>query len=183
MNIIAIPMNYRGTRFRSTLEADWAATFDWYEIYWEYEPIAITLSDGTQYRPDFYLPECHIWCEVKGPLDERIEKPRLLNRDLWSDDWLEREPFVVVLRPAGPGDRATWESCNPSMAIFIYRCPHCEHYSFIDGNGYFECRLVNCRAQLERWDVRQTASGEGPFRRAPKDHAATRAATLATKGS
>ena len=45
-----IPTNYRGVRFRSRLEARWAALFDLLGWKWEYEPI-----DLAGYIPDFIL--------------------------------------------------------------------------------------------------------------------------------
>lgn len=51
----AIPTTYAGVRFRSRLEARWAAFFDLLEWRWEYEPIDL---DG--YIPDF-LVECRRW--------------------------------------------------------------------------------------------------------------------------
>lgn len=75
MNTIrAVPRTYRNVKFRSTLEADWAATLDALGIAWQYEPEAVQLPSGVLYRPDFYLPECTTWLEVKGPHNDRIEK-------------------------------------------------------------------------------------------------------------
>lgn len=62
-----IRTKYRGITFRSTLEADWAATLDSLRIGWQYEPQGLTLSSGVLYRPDFYLPAIGTWLEVKGP--------------------------------------------------------------------------------------------------------------------
>lgn len=73
-HIKAVPRSYRGVRFRSTLEADWASNLDKLGIAWEYEPEAIQLPGGDLYRPDFYLPDCTTWLEVKGPHDERLDK-------------------------------------------------------------------------------------------------------------
>lgn len=70
----AVPMTYAGVDFRSTLEADWAAFLDTLAIAWQYEPEAVRLPTGEIYRPDFYLPECTTWLEVKGPHNDRIEK-------------------------------------------------------------------------------------------------------------
>lgn len=72
--IRAVPRSYRGVRFRSTLEADWAATLTHLDIAWQYEPEAVTLPSGELYRPDFYLPECETWLEVKGPHNDRLDK-------------------------------------------------------------------------------------------------------------
>ncbi len=76
--IAAVPQTYAGVRFRSTLEADWAATLDSVGIRWQYEPEAVALPSGALYRPDFYLPDCATWLEVKGPHDERLDKTREL---------------------------------------------------------------------------------------------------------
>jgi len=74
MTIKAVPTTYAGTRFQSTLEADWAATLDNLNIQWQYEPEAVQLPNGLRYRPDFYLPELTTWLEVKGPHNDRLDK-------------------------------------------------------------------------------------------------------------
>lgn len=78
IGIRPIPQIYRKIMFRSTLEADWAATLDHVGISWEYEPEGILLPSGSMYRPDFYLPNITTWLEVKGPHDERLTKVREL---------------------------------------------------------------------------------------------------------
>jgi hypothetical protein len=107
--IKAVPKWYKGTLFRSTLEADWAATFDGLGWYWNYEPEAIELPDGTRYRPDFWLPAQKIWCEVKGPHNERITKPLALQEALGYEGFEWAQDLVVILRPPGPGETAVWE--------------------------------------------------------------------------
>lgn len=69
MNAYAIPTKYRGYRFRSRLEARWAIFFDHMEIPWRYESQGYTVK-GRPYLPDFYLPDCATWVEVKGEEDE-----------------------------------------------------------------------------------------------------------------
>lgn len=71
-------MKYRDVQFRSTLEADWAATLDELGIRWQYEPEAVRLPSGEFYRPDFYLPQIATWLEVKGPLQDGIGKAKEL---------------------------------------------------------------------------------------------------------
>lgn len=78
MNTIqAIETKYAGCRFRSRLEARWAVFFDTLGIAWEYEPqgFAIPRGDGTAtpYLPDFLLPECGTWIEVKAR-DEDLDR-------------------------------------------------------------------------------------------------------------
>lgn len=119
--IRAVPQTYRGVRFRSTLEADWAATLDSLDIAWEYEPEAVQLPSGEFYRPDFYLPECTTWLEVKGPHDERIDKVRELGAvaehypgcdriprpdelclTAWTDEEWDRIGRALAAAPDGP---------------------------------------------------------------------------------
>ena len=63
--IKAIKTEYNGYMFRSRLEARWAVFFDAARIEYEYEPEGYTLSDGTNYLPDFWLPQFEIFVEIK----------------------------------------------------------------------------------------------------------------------
>lgn len=66
--IIPIESTYSGVKFRSRLEARWAALFDYYSILWVYEPDVFNTPSG-RYLPDFLLPEIGAYVEVKpGPL-------------------------------------------------------------------------------------------------------------------
>jgi len=62
--IPAIESVYSGVRFRSRLEARWAALFDYYSILWVYEPDVFKTPSG-RYLPDFLLPEIGAYVEVK----------------------------------------------------------------------------------------------------------------------
>lgn len=61
----AIETVYAGCRFRSRLEARWAVFFDELAISWQYEPEGFVIG-GRPYLPDFLLPACGTWVEVKG---------------------------------------------------------------------------------------------------------------------
>ncbi len=50
----AIPTVYRNVRFRSRLEAKWAALFDICGLQWEYEPFDMGANSGG-YIPDFLI--------------------------------------------------------------------------------------------------------------------------------
>lgn len=65
-NIKPIPTWYKGIKFRSRLEARWAVFFDAIGIRYEYELEGFQMEDGTDYLPDFYLPDLDVWVEVKG---------------------------------------------------------------------------------------------------------------------
>lgn len=144
--IRAVPQRYAGVRFASTLEADWAATFDALDITWSYEPMAVRLSDGQVYRCDFWLPAQRIWCEVKGPHDLRIDKPRRLWTDVGrdEDDW--RATLVVICREPIHGD-ATAERAD-GLPMTIGQCYRCGHHTFVDVTGPWQCRICGT------WDER-----------------------------
>lgn len=138
--IRATPKRHRGTMFRSTLEADWAATFDRLGWHWQYEPVSVQLPDGTNYRPDFYLPSQRVWCEVKGPHNERLAKTKDLHQALGYDEWDWAAELVVILRPPDAGETAMWEGAGDGQDIVIVRCPECMHHGFMDYAGMWSCR-------------------------------------------
>jgi hypothetical protein len=72
-NIKAIPVWLNGYRFRSKLEGRWAAFFNDIGIEYDYEPQGFKLKDGTCYLPDFWLPWCRVFAEVK-PTDPTPEE-------------------------------------------------------------------------------------------------------------
>lgn len=69
--IKAIPTSYKNIQFRSKLEASWARFFDSINMEWFYEVEGYTFADGTYYLPDFWLPSCKTFFEVKGPLGDK----------------------------------------------------------------------------------------------------------------
>lgn len=58
--IVAKPTTYNGYLFRSKLEAKWAVFFDRLGVSYQYEPEAFLCKDGSQYTPDFYLPDSYL---------------------------------------------------------------------------------------------------------------------------
>ena len=54
-HLFAVETEYRGYRFRSRLEARWAAFFDACGVKWEYEPDGFELPEGQLYLPEFLL--------------------------------------------------------------------------------------------------------------------------------
>jgi hypothetical protein len=73
--IKALPVWYKGYRYRSRSEGRWAVFMDTIGIDFEYEPQGFKLEDGTCYLPDFRLPWCNMWAEVK-PTDPTPEERR-----------------------------------------------------------------------------------------------------------
>jgi len=102
----AIETVYAGCRFRSRLEARWAVFFDTLGMEWQYEPQGFELENGTRYLPDFWLPECNTWFEVKGVPPTDREQATLIQfaRELpgpgmpeaWSTDGLRASEYLKV---------------------------------------------------------------------------------------
>lgn len=132
MNIRAVPLAYKGVTFRSTLEADWAATFDNLGIYWQYEPLALQLESGQYYLPDFYLPNLHCWAEVKGPHWERMDKAVELRDTLavnWPGWWTH--VHVIVLEAAGPANAASWRAPDGDRKLWLTDCGDCGLWTWV----------------------------------------------------
>lgn len=143
VDIKAIETWYAGNLFRSTLEADVAATFDSLNWWWQYEPVALSVGPH-QYRPDFYLPTQRIWVEVKGPHNERLDKALALAEALHKQEWDEDEwqllrQHVVILRPPGKGENMIWENAHPDQKMVVVYCPECRECGFMNMNGVWVC--------------------------------------------
>jgi hypothetical protein len=137
LNIKAVPLAYKGIKFRSSLEADWAATFDDLGIFWQYEPLTIQLPSGQMYLPDFYLPHLHTWAEVKGPHWERLDKALELRKSLNDDaPWLWRVIRVVILEAAGPGDALSWQAPDERQ-LWLTDCAECGLWGWVQDD--FKC--------------------------------------------
>jgi hypothetical protein len=177
VKIKAIPTVYRGIPFASSLEADWAATFDRFQWEWQYEPVGIELPDGQRYRPDFYLPTQRVWAEVKGPHNERLEKPSRLQRAV-GDAFEWDADLVVILRPPrvgrnGNGERAWWENAVNGQDLVMVLCPECGHHGFMDLAGVWSCRRhMRVRPEPNKFWTEPEGDlfrpGELPFTRAPR---------------
>jgi hypothetical protein len=121
-------MRYAGTWFRSTLEADWACTFDFLKWHWEYEPGAVRVG-GVNYLPDFRLPGQGVWVEVKGPNNVRVEKPRALHAAV-AETGDSAGELMVLCRPAVRG-AAAWECATGSHDLRIAHCGTCNQWCFV----------------------------------------------------
>lgn len=168
MAIRAIATDYSGITFISTLEADWAKNLDACGIRWTYEPEGVKLPSGTNYRPDLYLQGITTWLEVKGPHDQRIDKPHglavacLHSSGCSSGDPGERTEvnpkatcacgfglhfpwrLVVVGRPGNGGKLTFHGAPHPRWEdpqIVLNRCVACHQVSFVDAaSGLRICR-------------------------------------------
>lgn len=102
----ALPSYWNGVVFRSRTEARWAVFFDAINLVWDYEPEGFALPNDTWYLPDFWLPEMHIWAEVKP-------------RDLVSEEERERVEMLV----AGTGHPCLLLEGTPRPTAFDYCMP------------------------------------------------------------
>lgn len=148
MTIKAIETEYKGYRFRSRLEARWAVFFDSLGIPWVYEPEGINV-DGVNYLPDFYLPDCKQFFEVKGLMtDIDMNKVQALisagysvtigyddGKFIACDNWGGRDYSFCT------DNTSALCKCRKCKKYWfmgvngIYKCPCCGHY---DGDGGFE---------------------------------------------
>lgn len=179
-SIVPVPMKYAGVRFRSTLEADWAATLDVLGLDWQYEPEAIRLPSGELYRPDFYLPQITTWLEVKGPLGERLHKtaemaeafmhsPNCTGQrsslpccdSAWWYPWR-----LVVIGEASVRGEITFRLGNEeSNGADLGKCSECGSWFFYGIERSFACR--SCGAH--DGDHHLAAADPAPFARAPRN--------------
>lgn len=175
-----VPTPYLGIPFRSTLEANWAATLDSLRIAWRYEPTPVTLPDGTGYLPDFHLPEIGTWLEVKGPDVPGEEKARAYAQMLACHcegrcecEWEHGE--IVLLgyasfHPVGENLKfgaAYWMDALGGNAL-LGTCLICRRTCWVRPRHSFRCR--NCGANepnAQHFDHLR-GTGQIEFRRAGK---------------
>lgn len=103
-----IETTYNGHRFRSRLEARWAAFFDSLHARWQYEPEGYDFGYGLKYVPDFWLPEIDLFVEIKPqafqPDNDCLRKLALLSdatnarTTLMTGDPLDCLPDICVTK-------------------------------------------------------------------------------------
>lgn len=137
-------------KFRSRLEARVAVFLDALDIKYLYEPEGYSLSDGTLYLPDFYLPVSKQFIEVKGIMtakdEHKIEQALEDGLDvvtIYSD--FSFECAELGSRPIIDGvddidwfedyyyKSSTWDSA-------LAHCINCGNYYFYGISGSWECR-------------------------------------------
>jgi hypothetical protein len=174
VSINSVPTTYAGVRFRSTLEADWAATLDSLDIVWQYEPEAVKLPSGTLYRPDFYLPEIATWLEVKGPHNERLDKTRELAEAVSCPPGCDPEDGfgeyqLVVIGRAPERGIITWQLVDQvgDGEADLVKCPTCGAWWWYAWAGSFGCRKHR-RHRGGDEDLQGNGTSDLPFVRAPR---------------
>lgn len=170
MNIPAKETTFLGTKFRSALEANWAATLSSLDIAWEYEPRLIRLPSGCNYLPDFWLPQIGTWLEVKGDEIPRVEKAYELAEQVickctgeCTCQWFGGEIVLVgrsPLRTDYPRRSVLYWQDARYPSAHLAQCGHCRGYSWIRMRVSFRCRL--CKV-LDPRSLTIFASGTGEF--------------------
>lgn len=131
--IAAIPTTYKGVKFRSKLEAAWAEWFDSKGIEWTFEQEGYQLPSGTWYLPDFWLPRVKTFVEVKGFLDDSVEKPIELAKAIAGI----HPPITVVLASAPAGKKfwlITPQGIDDGTRSVFVECDTCKvsYFAFSD---------------------------------------------------
>ncbi len=159
--IRAIETWFDGYRFRSRLEARWAAFFKHTGIKYRHEMEGYQWGDGERYLPDFWLPTLTAWVEVKPelpPNGEWLKVQRFAQADRArrrDEGWPEALYYIISGEPwydakganyeiiSVFGDRETrgkqaFLQCLVCKRIYIDlydRMPHsyyCEHCDVIE---------------------------------------------------
>lgn len=139
MTIKAIETEYNGYRFRSRLEARWAVFFDSLGIPWVYEPEGINV-DGVNYLPDFYLPDCKQFFEVKGLMtDIDMNKVQALISAGYSVTIGYDDGKFVACDRWEDKEKAFYSLCEGGQSS-LCKCRECGKYWFMGTTGMWECQ-------------------------------------------
>jgi hypothetical protein len=143
-----VETRYKGYRFRSRTEARWAVYFDALWIAWEYEKEGYDLSEHGYgwYLPDFWLPQVHMWAEVKpGEFSEEEKTKCILLASLTDHECLlltgtpAVQSYWAVTGKDKEGDDDYWTRSKNEYALtnlYVTIRPERRFYcdpEFIDG--------------------------------------------------
>ena len=150
MKKYSIPTNYKGTKFRSRLEANTAQAFDRLKIKWVFEPQSFLLESGIHYWPDFWLPELKTWVECKGYLTKEEHET---HKEFMTQQLKENKDILFVLISTqhidvfekGDGPLRWVEGIDdfsqPEMEpVILHKCFKCKKYYFSTDIGDFGCK-------------------------------------------
>ena len=159
---VAVPTIYRGIRYRSRLEAKWAAMFD--RLGWQhrYEPV-----DGDRYIPDFLIEgERPLLVEIKPAtmLDEYrdpVPKAERGLREHWKHDVLilGMSPLPTQL----DGTAAADATFHPPAGWLGELSDDCSGWSWDTGVWFSckECGEVGVYQQMQSWEGRPCGHYDG----------------------
>jgi len=137
--IPSIPTAFDGWIFRSRLEARWAVFFKELGIEFQYEPEGFALP-GTNYLPDFYLPQVRQFAECK-PITLTVEEKQktLLLSDATN---------CPVLMLVGPPDFRIYDAVHPMRfedgTLDRFECDYLLDIDWHDRKFFGQGRLYGC---------------------------------------
>lgn len=183
MDIKPIETIYNGYRFRSRLEARWAVFFDAIGARYEYEPQGFEFDDGTRYLPDFYLPDCDRWIEVKGVMTD-TDKHKI---EMFRNYLEAHGKTVLVVVGAIPPETndlldyfySTYPKADCFDVGFDFPyipcvCPHCGRFGFeFDGRGGRICDHYGCDEKGYSYDNPRILEAYKKARQARFEHGET----------
>ena len=145
--IKAIQTPYKGYLFRSRLEARWAVFFDALGIRYQYEPEGLELPDGTLYLPDFYLPDCKTFFEVKGlmtdkdmhKIEQLIKSGRCVAIGFDAADREAGLTFMACDHWGQDENGIDLYSLASELDSVLCRCHACGKYFFTGRTGIWDC--------------------------------------------
>jgi hypothetical protein len=153
--IKAIPTTHRGIKMRSRLEASFAQALDEFKIEWAYEAEGFDI-DGTWYLPDFWIPSFNAFVEVKGIIDDSVERPRKLagsltgGRRIFLADpqsvksWQIDDPRLIQLARRAHGDREA----------VLARCPTCKSVDMHSSRCCISVYLAGKVSGIDDWRMK-----------------------------
>lgn len=167
--IKAIPTNYNGVRFRSRLEAKWAAFFDRCNWRWSYE-----VNDFDGYIPDFLLhfripvfvevkplqwddseSDAEILQEVRTKFAHSGVRGELLTLGsfvLTCEDNDSKKPLLHHRLGLSMEIDAQGDGVTPWDWAFAFYCSHCGNFSFASESMSYHCRARGCYSERDGKD-------------------------------
>lgn len=130
-----IPTTYKGVRFRSRLEARYAAFFDEVEWPWQYEPI-----DLSGYVPDFILglESGDVLFEVKGSVEDEAVAKSKIEASGWTGEAVVASGDIVGSRIgtmlSGSHIGFEWGDAD------LFFCISCGRVSLHSSDASWHCR-------------------------------------------
>ena len=168
---VGIETDYGGRRFRSRLEARWAAMFDRLRWKWEYEPF-----DLSGYIPDFVVSFSRTELLVEVKPATRFDDLAACAKKICQSGWRGPSPrgdFLIVgstiFSPAsesavssfglfGMWDRESDDGWQPADHAVAIRCATCALISFRHASAGWSC--VSCGERNHRVNFETAARAD-----------------------
>lgn len=160
------PTWFNNYYFRSKLEAKWAVFFEYLKIKWTYEPESFMCDDGSQYTPDFFLPDAilrdgtkpvscgrdgvyeaipnGVYVEIKPYtyITDSVYEDRIVSSRLSPLILLVGDPFEAIIDPhtyKGDNKNIQLSPWWDNYMVFMF-CEKCRRFKFeFDEGNYYYC--------------------------------------------